>query len=54
MVPLQLVQMDESTWGSDAGQFNPRRLLSNAEKKSDSVHLTSFAGFSFAYDLCYL
>ncbi|KAE9459654.1 hypothetical protein C3L33_08417, partial [Rhododendron williamsianum] len=43
VVPLQLVQMDESTWGSDAGQFNPRRLLSNAEKKSDSVHLTSFA-----------
>lgn len=48
VVPLQLVQMDESTWGSDAGQFNPRRLLSNAEKKSDSVHLTSFAGFSSA------
>ncbi|KAI8546058.1 hypothetical protein RHMOL_Rhmol07G0086600 [Rhododendron molle] len=43
VVPLQLVHMDESTWGSDAGQFNPRRLLSNAEKKSDSVHLTSFA-----------
>lgn len=54
VVPLQLVQMDESTWGSDAGQFNPHRLLSNAEKKSDSVHLTSFAGFYSAYDLRYL
>ncbi|KAF7137446.1 hypothetical protein RHSIM_Rhsim07G0073100 [Rhododendron simsii] len=43
VVPLQLVQMDESTWGSDAGQFNPRRLLSIAEKKSDSIHLTSSA-----------
>jgi len=43
VVPLQLVQMDESRWGSDASQFNPFRLLSNAEKKSDSVHLTSFA-----------
>lgn len=48
VVPLQLVQMDESRWGSDASQFNPCRLLSNPEKKSDSVHLTSFAGYTSA------
>jgi len=39
--------------GSDASQFNPCRLLSNAEKKSDSINLTSFAGFSSAHNLCY-
>ncbi|KAK3125865.1 hypothetical protein QOZ80_7BG0610690 [Eleusine coracana subsp. coracana] len=27
VVPLHLVQMDNSMWGSDAGQFNPQRFL---------------------------
>uniref|UniRef100_A0A5B6YNY4 Putative 11-oxo-beta-amyrin 30-oxidase isoform X1 n=1 Tax=Davidia involucrata TaxID=16924 RepID=A0A5B6YNY4_DAVIN len=37
VVPLQLVQMDDSNWGSDASQFNPYRFLSEA-------HVTSFTG----------
>ncbi|XP_052208056.1 cytochrome P450 72A397-like [Diospyros lotus] len=36
VVPVQLVQMDDSNWGSDASQFNPYRFLSKAEKRSDS------------------
>ncbi|KAI8025398.1 Cytochrome P450 714C3 [Camellia lanceoleosa] len=35
VMPVQLVQMDDSSWGSDANQFNPYRFLSKAEKKSD-------------------
>ncbi|KAJ4979789.1 hypothetical protein NE237_010569 [Protea cynaroides] len=44
VVPVQLVQMDGSNWGSDANQFNPYRFLSKAEQGSDSVPLSSFAG----------
>ncbi|KAF6171027.1 hypothetical protein GIB67_035869 [Kingdonia uniflora] len=32
VVPVQLVQMDDSRWGGDAPQFNPRRFLSKAEE----------------------
>ncbi|KAI7981253.1 Cytochrome P450 3A11 [Camellia lanceoleosa] len=43
VVPVQLVQMDDSSWGSDANQFNPYRFLSKAEKKSNIVHAMPFA-----------
>lgn len=35
VAPIQLVQMDESSWGNDARQFNPYRFLSKAEMKSE-------------------
>ncbi|KAG5249895.1 cytochrome P450 [Salix suchowensis] len=41
VVPAQLLQMDGSSWGSDASKFNPYRFLSKAVKGSDSVHDTS-------------
>ncbi|CAL5381488.1 unnamed protein product [Camellia sinensis] len=41
--PVQLVQMDDSSWGSDANQFNPYRFLSKAEKKSNIVNVMPFA-----------
>ncbi|XP_042489039.1 cytochrome P450 72A397-like isoform X2 [Macadamia integrifolia] len=44
VVPVQLVQMDRSSWGSDADQFNPYRFLSKAEQGSDSVPLSPSAG----------
>ncbi|CAK9145943.1 unnamed protein product [Ilex paraguariensis] len=44
VVPVQLVQMDDSIWGSDASRFNPYRFLSKSEKKSDLVHTKSSAG----------
>ncbi|XP_059653668.1 uncharacterized protein LOC132300554 isoform X2 [Cornus florida] len=31
VVPIQLVQTDNSSWGADAGQFNPFRFLSKAK-----------------------
>ncbi|CAO2820812.1 unnamed protein product [Amaranthus hypochondriacus] len=34
VAPLQLVQMDEFNWGSDAGKFNPYRFLTKSEKHS--------------------
>ncbi|GLT88639.1 hypothetical protein SLE2022_066560 [Rubroshorea leprosula] len=37
VVPVQLVQMDDSSWGTDAGEFNPYRFLSKTGKNSDSV-----------------
>lgn len=43
VVPVQLVQMDDSSWGSDANQFNPYRFLSKAEKKSNIVNVMPFA-----------
>eukprot|EP00262_Sarcandra_glabra_P020839 TRINITY_DN8471_c0_g1_i1.p1 TRINITY_DN8471_c0_g1~~TRINITY_DN8471_c0_g1_i1.p1 ORF type:complete len:589 (-),score=83.32 TRINITY_DN8471_c0_g1_i1:532-2298(-) len=49
VVPIQLVQMDVSSWGDDAGQFNPYRFLSkgihcgqSTDDGSDSVPITSF------------
>ncbi|KAG7945943.1 hypothetical protein I3843_14G012900 [Carya illinoinensis] len=37
VVPVQLVQMDDSSWGQDASEFNPYRFLSKAENRSDLV-----------------
>lgn len=37
VVPLQLVQMDGSTWGSDASQFNPYRFMSKAINQESPV-----------------
>ncbi|KAK8559768.1 hypothetical protein V6N13_016503 [Hibiscus sabdariffa] len=36
VVPMQLVQMDDSSWGNDAGKFNPYRFLFETEKISAS------------------
>ncbi|KAB1226678.1 hypothetical protein CJ030_MR1G008473 [Morella rubra] len=35
VVPVQLVQMDDSSWGKDAHEFNPYRFLSKARDGSD-------------------
>lgn len=46
VVPIQLVQMDDSSWGNDAGEFNPYRFLSKAGKNSYSVQKsTLFEGY---------
>ncbi|XP_010244425.1 PREDICTED: cytochrome P450 734A1-like [Nelumbo nucifera] len=37
VVPVQLVQIDDSCWGSDASQFNPYRFLSKVVKTGDSM-----------------
>ncbi|XAR63566.1 11-oxo-beta-amyrin 30-oxidase [Bertholletia excelsa] len=42
VVPVRLVQMDDSSWGSDASQFNPYRFLSKTEKNSNLDDVTSF------------
>ncbi|XP_022765704.1 11-oxo-beta-amyrin 30-oxidase-like [Durio zibethinus] len=45
VVPVQLVQMDDSSWGNDAGKFNPYRFLSKTEEISGSMNMdTSIAG----------
>ncbi|KAL5799507.1 hypothetical protein ACOSQ4_032391 [Xanthoceras sorbifolium] len=44
VVPVQLVQMDNCSWGSDANQFNPYRFLSETGRQSDQAHNNSFAG----------
>lgn len=31
VIPIQLVQMDSSNWGSDAVKFNPCRFLSSTD-----------------------
>ena len=49
VVPAQLLQMDGSSWGSDASKFNPYRFLSKAGKGSDLVQDTSFTGFTSSY-----
>lgn len=38
VVPLHLVQMDNSRWGSDAGQFNPQRFLGKDVHLGGMVH----------------
>ncbi|XP_024021107.1 cytochrome P450 3A29 [Morus notabilis] len=42
VVPVQLLQKDGSSWGSDAGEFNPYRFLSKTRKRSNLVN-TSFS-----------
>ncbi|XP_050234602.1 cytochrome P450 71A20-like isoform X2 [Mercurialis annua] len=37
VVPVHLLQMDDASWGSDAGKFNPYRFLSKAGKDTDSM-----------------
>lgn len=44
VVPVQLVQMDDSCWGNDARQFNPYRFLSKAVKGPELAHISSLAG----------
>lgn len=45
VVPVQLVQMDDYNWGSDAGEFNPYRFLVNSREGSDILLNKSFSGF---------
>lgn len=44
-MPVQLVQMDGCSWGSDACEFNPYRFLSKAIKRSDYKN-TPFSGLT--------
>ncbi|KAK8575706.1 hypothetical protein V6N13_033035 [Hibiscus sabdariffa] len=45
VVPMQLVQTDDSSWGNDATKFNPYRFLSKTEKIPASLNVdTSIAG----------
>ncbi|KAF7824777.1 cytochrome P450 78A5-like [Senna tora] len=44
VVPVQLVQMDDSNWGSDARNFNPYRFLSNGGMGSDVLLNASNTG----------
>lgn len=44
VVPVKLVQMDNSSWGSDANEFNPYRFLSMACNGTDTTQRTSLAG----------
>ncbi|XP_031371615.1 cytochrome P450 4F11-like isoform X1 [Punica granatum] len=43
VVPVQLVQMDGSSWGKDATEFNPYRFLSIAQGRSVSAYHTGEA-----------
>lgn len=44
VVPIQLVQMDVSSWGNDARKFNPYRFLSRIEERCDADQKKSLAG----------
>ncbi|KAJ0102993.1 hypothetical protein Patl1_05735 [Pistacia atlantica] len=44
VVPVQLVQMDKCSWGSDSCQFNPYRFLSANGKQSDKACNASLTG----------
>ncbi|XP_072975398.1 cytochrome P450 71A16-like [Typha angustifolia] len=44
VVPLQLVQLDNSIWGEDACEFNPHRFLSNSTKGTSEVYNDSSGG----------
>ncbi|KAI3949124.1 hypothetical protein MKW98_026504 [Papaver atlanticum] len=44
VVPIQLVQMDGSSWGKDASEFNPHRFLSKDERRSFSEPMVPLTG----------
>lgn len=44
-MPVELVMMDDSTWGGDSSEFNPYRFLSKAGEGSDILLRKSFSGF---------
>ncbi|KAJ8755838.1 hypothetical protein K2173_024383 [Erythroxylum novogranatense] len=44
VVPVQLLQTDDASWGSNADKFNPYRFLSGAGKVSTMVEKGSLAG----------
>ncbi|OVA20676.1 Cytochrome P450 [Macleaya cordata] len=44
VVPIQLVQMDGSSWGNDASEFNPHRFLSKADGGSYLEQMVPIAG----------
>ncbi|XP_044461625.1 cytochrome P450 72A397-like [Mangifera indica] len=44
VVPVQLVQTDKRSWGSDSSQFNPYRFLSEIGKQPDKLCNTSLTG----------
>ncbi|KAM1157729.1 hypothetical protein ACFX1X_028613 [Malus domestica] len=44
VIPVQLVQMDDYNWGSDAGDFNPYRFLAKSREGSDILLNKSFSG----------
>ncbi|MED6169347.1 hypothetical protein PIB30_020477 [Stylosanthes scabra] len=44
VVPIQLVQTDDTSWGSDASDFNPYRFLSNHAKGSGSAEEITKSG----------
>lgn len=53
VVPVQLVQMDDYNWGSDAGEFNPYRFLAKSREGSDILLNKSFSGFhSYPFRCC--
>lgn len=45
VVPIELVMMDDSTWGGDSSEFDPYRFLSKAGEGSDTLLRKSFSGF---------
>lgn len=51
VVPVQLVQMDHFSWGTDASQFNPYRFLSKKGKPSDQSGSVLSRGFILAFFL---
>ncbi|KAG7012844.1 Cytochrome P450 [Cucurbita argyrosperma subsp. argyrosperma] len=44
VVPVKLVQMDNTSWGSNVNEFNPYRFLSKACNGTDTTQRTSLAG----------
>lgn len=51
VVPVQLVQMDSSNWGTDALKFNPYRFLSRTDDRCISGQKESLTGNVFVLHL---
>ncbi|GAY55035.1 hypothetical protein CUMW_161320 [Citrus unshiu] len=49
VVPIQLVQMDNCSWGIDASQFNPYRFLSKKGRQCDQLGNISSTGNAEEY-----